>query len=90
MDAATTVPPQLGFLQVLFAGEAPCHETTSDAAHDLLALGFIKETERDAEDGHLKKVFVMAAPLLATVMLKTWLWKCLVRLSLRRQEPNWT
>ena len=56
---------------MLFAGEAPCPETPSDAAHDLLAHGFIKETKRTAEDGYSEKAFVVAAPLLATVMLKS-------------------
>ena len=62
--------PQLAFLQVLFAGEAPERESESEAAHHLLALGFIKEADPFAQDSHTWNVYVIAAPLLATVMLK--------------------
>lgn len=43
----------------------------SQAAHELLSHGFIKKETRSAVDGHSKKVYVIAAPLLATVMLKS-------------------
>ena len=68
-DAIGVTTPQLGLSQVLFTGEAPVAEEPSEAAHHLLALGFIKQEERIGDHNLPEKVFVVAAPLLATVML---------------------
>lgn len=57
--------------QVLFDGEAPVPSIDSDAARPLLAYGFIKKETRDADDGYAKKIYVISAPLLATVVLKS-------------------
>ena len=68
-DANGVTTPQVGFSQVLFKGAALVPVEPSEAANHLLALGFIKQEEHYGDHSFPEKVFVIAAPLLATVML---------------------